>query len=243
MDDNEIKKYKKSDKIFNPTDLRQSKTIKFRKNKKPSIDVKYETQLTTAEQKQALYQKHGEKNDDGSYSMGSNLQSINQYTNRLLEILKGLNLPTDVNVAYRQDGTTVPVGEGMALGVYLYEKKFANVPNVNRIGWLLNLFYNIKIYINKGDFENACNQLIEAISQYSDIILISIEGDIVPHETQRATRERKKGKENRVLEAKRQADELRKSRPNISISEMAKIIGPKMGVAASTVRQRYLSGY
>lgn len=247
MDEKLLKKYKKAVKVVNSANLKVSKLIKYRKNKKPSIDVRYETRLTTPEDSRLYSEKYGTLNDDGSYQHGGNDQLIRYYMNKLYSILASLGLPSDDAVKYKLDGTTVAIDsdeEGYQVWAYLMLPKFANIPNVHRIGWLLARFYNIKLSLSKGDLNNVVNSLLFAIDEYSNIILISIEGDIVPHTTHAATEERMSAKRENIKLAHSLADAIRKETPHLNTkSGIAKSIAKEKGWSVHTIRQVYLKDY
>jgi hypothetical protein len=246
MDDKELKKYKKSQRIHNVNDLTESKTIKYRKNKKRSIDVKYEKRLITPEDRKLVFEKHGIKNNDGSYTMGGSAQLIEEYMNKLYGILKSIGVPSDDRVKYKLDGSIVPLDTEDAYRVWAYlgTDKFVKIPNVHRIGWLLARFYNIKLNLASGDLITAVNSLLFAIEEYKNIILISIEGDIVPHTTQAATQEKMLAKSERIKLAFSLADDARKLNPNLKTkSAIARVISTKTPWAFETIRQDYLKEY
>jgi hypothetical protein len=247
MDEKSLKKYKEAKRIKNPDNLKESKLIKYRKNKKPSIDVKFETKLRTPEDRKLTFEKYGTRNDDGSYTTEGNDQLIKQYMNKLYSILESLGLPSGDTVKYRFDGSTVAVDsneEGYRVWAYLMLPKFANIPNVHRIGWLLGIFYNIKLSLSKGDLTNVVNNLLFAIEEYSNIILISIEGDITPHTTQAATEERVLAKRERIKLAYSLADNILKEHPHIKTKTgIARIISRTTGWSRHTIRQDYLKDY
>lgn len=247
MDEKELKKYKKAKKTINVNDLTESKTVKYRKNKKTSIDVKYEKKLITSEDARLVFEKYGTKNDNGSFTMGGNDQVIECYMNKLYSILESIGVPSDDTVKYKKDGYIIELDsdvEGYRLAPYLQTDKFANIPNVHRIGRLLGTFYHIKIHLSKGNLVTVVNSLLHAIEAYSNIILISIEGDIVPHTTQAATQEKMLAKTERIKLAFRLADEIRKKKPNLKTkSDIARVIAKKTDWAFETIRQDYLKEY
>ena len=246
MDEKELNKYKKAEKIINPNDLTESKTIKFRKNKKVSIDVKYQKRLDTVEEAASYFEKYGVRNKDGGRTIGRNDQLIKQYMNRLYSILESIGMPSDDRVKYRSDGELVAFNSdemGYHLSVYLMTDKFANIPNVQRIGKLLTKFRNIKASLQKGEFEAVVNSLLFAIEEYSNIILISIEGDIVPHTTGAATQKRMEDKQKRINDSHALADKIKEINPHLSKSALAKRISEKTGWSIETVRQVYLKDY
>jgi hypothetical protein len=122
--------------------------------------------------------------------------------------------------------------------------KFTNIPTVHRIGWLLGRFYNIKLSLGKGDLTNAANSLLFAIEEYSNIILISIEGDIVPHTTHAATDKKVFDKGEKIKLAHTLADEILKNKPHIKTkSHIARLIAKEKGWSFDSIRQVYLKDY
>jgi hypothetical protein len=248
MDEKYLKGYKAIIKERNPNNLNESKTIKFRKNKnKQSIDVRYEKQLNTPKERAEHFEKTGVKNEDGSITVGGNDQMITHYIDKLYSILDTLGLPSDDTVWYKTDGSIVPYGSdqgGRRLCVYLLLDRFENIPNVHRIGELLRSFNSVKNDIDEGNFERASNSLLHAIEKYSNIILISVEGDIVPHTTHAASEERTLAKVKRIKLAYRLADEIRKENPHLNTkSDIARLIAKKKDWSFDTIRQVYLKDY
>jgi hypothetical protein len=247
MVEKELKKYKSAKKIINENDLTESKTVKYRKNKKISIDVKYQKRLDTLEARSSYIEQYGVKNDSGSYTVGGNEQLIKGYMNKLYNILDSLGMPSDDSVDYKLDGNIVAFDSdemGYRLGAYLMTERFNNIPNVHRIGWLLARFNNIKISLEKSDFATVANSLLFAIEEYSNIILISIEGDIVPHSTQAATQERVAAKQQRIGESHNLADKIKVDHPHLKTkSDLAREINKKTGWSFHIIRQEYLKDY
>mgnify|MGYP003629425444 CR=1 FL=1 len=247
MDEKSLKGHKTADRVKNPTNFKESKLIKYRKNKKASIDVKFETKLITSEDTRLIFEKYGSKNDDGSFTIGGNDQLIKEYMDKLYSILKSLGLPSDDTVKYKPDGSVVALDSderGCRVWVYLRNERYANIPNVHRIGWLLGRFYNIKLSLSRGDLKSVVNSLLFAIEEYSNIILISIEGDIVPHTTQAATEERIFAKSERIRKTYKLADEILKEKTHIKTkSDIARLIAKQTGWSIHTIRQDYLKDY
>jgi hypothetical protein len=248
MDDKELNKYKPATIERDVNNLRKCKLTRYRKNKKPSIDVVHSIERTTAEERKAHFEKVGVKNSNGSFTIGGNEQMINHYESVLYSMLEKAGLPTDNTVKYKSDGTVIPFDSNnpyewnYELIGYLISDRFNRIPNVTRIAKLLSSFKYIRLKLAEGKHEMACNSLLHAIHEYTSIRIINLESNFKHYSTTEASKEKTKSKENNTAESIKLAKEFLAKNPRLSKLALAKKISKEKGWGVETIRQEYLKG-
>jgi hypothetical protein len=139
------------------------------------------------------------------------------------------------------DGCVAGKGDpnGKLLRCHIHDD-YPDVPNAKRIGWFLIQVWNLELDLSKKDYKSAIDMLLRMIEGYSNIVLVSIESNIVVHSTQEGAREK-------ALQGERSMqlvfEEAAKLPQHLSKTRMAELIAPKVNLSVAHIRNKILPHY